>query len=81
MATHTLKQQTEKVTQEVFDRLPALLTAFTVKTITGFNDLELKEAVDAKKIDAYQRPVRPGRKKSYCKYTKASVGRLVGFRI
>lgn len=79
MATHNLKQQTEAVTQEVFDRLPALLTAFQVKTVTGFDDRELADAVRDGQVVAYKRAVRRGCKKSYSKYTKVSVGRIVGF--
>lgn len=80
MSDH-LKQQTEAVTQEVFDRLPALLTAHQVKLITGFNDHELADAVMGKQIVAYKRPAKAPHKRSYSKYTKVSVGKLVGFTI
>jgi hypothetical protein len=76
-----LKLRAEKVTQEVFDLLPALLTAFQVKAVTGLDDKELAEAVKCGQIATYQRPPRPERKRSYNKYTKASVGKLVGFKI
>jgi hypothetical protein len=76
-----LKQQSVKVTQEMFDLLPALLTAHEVKTITGLDDRELKSAVVAKEIVAWQRTPRKGRKRAYSKYTKVSVGKLVGFRV
>lgn len=78
---HSLKQQPEKVTQEMFDRLPALLTAHTTKLVTGFDDHELRDAVDGGQIEAYKRPVRAGRKRAYSKYTKVSVGKLCGFRV
>jgi len=76
----SLKQQTVKVTQEVFDRLPALLMAHEVKMITGFDDRELKGAVEAGEIIAWKRAPRKGCKQAYSKYTKVSVGKLVGFR-
>jgi len=77
----TLKLQSEPVTQAMFDRLPALLTAYQVKLVTGYNDGELADAVADKRIAAVKRKPRAGRKKSYSKYTKISVGKLVGYTI
>ena len=75
-----LKQQSEPVTQERFDRLPALLTAYQVKLVTGLNDHELKAFVEEGTIAARRRPVRSGCKRAYAKYTKVSVGKLAGFK-
>lgn len=77
----TLKLQSEPVTQEMFDRLPALLTAYQVKVVTGVNDNELAALAHAGTIEARKRPVRAGHKRAYSKYTKVSVARWVGFRI
>ena len=76
----SLKLQTEPVTQDMFDRLPALLTAYQVKLVTGVNDNELAELVKARTIEARKRPVRNGCRRSYSKYTKASVARWIGFK-
>ncbi len=75
-----LKQQAEAVTQERFDRLPALLTAYQVKLVTGLSDHDLKAFVGDGVIEARRRPVRSGCQRAYAKYTKASVGRLAGYK-
>lgn len=76
-----LKLQSEAVNQEMFDRLPALLTAHQVKLVTGLNDHELAALVREKTIGARKGPVREGRKRAYSKYTKVSVGRWVGYTV
>ena len=73
------KQQAEAVTQERFDRLPALLTAYQVKLVTGLSDHDLKAFVGDGVIEARRAPVRSGCQRAYAKYTKASVGRLAGY--
>lgn len=75
-----LKLRNEPVTQESFDRMPALLTAYQVKLVTGWNDHELRAEVRAKRIRVWVRPVRNGCKRSYSKYMKVSVAKIVGFR-
>jgi hypothetical protein len=78
---NSLKLRPEKVTQEMFDRLPALLTAYQAKLITGLDDHELAGEVKAGRIETWQRPKpRVGCKRSYSKYTKASVGKIAGFK-
>jgi hypothetical protein len=57
-----------------------LLTAYQVKVVTGYNDVELADAVKDKQIATVKRKPRKGCKKSYSKYTKISVAKLVGFR-
>ena len=69
------------ITQETFDRLPALLTAWQVMEVTGWSYHELAAEVKAGTIEAWKRPVRQGHTRSYHKYTKVSVGRAVGFRV
>lgn len=76
-----LKLQNEPVTQAMFDRMPALMTAFQTKLVTGFDDRELADAVAAKRIKIWRRPVASGRKKSYNKYTKMSVAQVTGFTV
>ena len=76
-----LKLTTEPVTQERFDRLPALLTAYQVKLVSGLNDGELAALVRDGTIEARRRPVRPGCARAYAKYTKVSVGRWIGFKV
>lgn len=76
-----LKLQNEPVTQAMFDRMPALLTAFQVKLVTGFDDRELAEAVTSKRIGIYKRAVADGRKRSYNKYTKVSVAKVINYKI
>lgn len=76
-----LKQQSEAITQAKFNLLPALLTAFQVKLVTGFDSHELAAAVADGDVVVYRRKPRPGRKKSYSKYTKVSVARIVGFKV
>jgi hypothetical protein len=78
---NTLKLQAEPVTQAMFDRLPALLTAHQVKLVTGANDNDLADLVKEGKIEARKRPVRAGCKKAYSKYTKVSVARWTGFKV
>jgi len=77
----SLKLNSEPVTQEIFNRLPALLTAYQVKLVTGCNDNDLAEMVQDDTIVAKRRPVRKGCKRAYSKYTKASVAKWVGFTI
>lgn len=76
-----LRPENFKVTQDVFDRLPALLTAYQVKLVTGLNDHELADAVKDEQLKTYKRPKRKGCKRSYNKYYKTSVGKLVGFKV
>lgn len=76
-----LKLQAEPVTQERFDRMPALLSAWEVKTLSGINDHELAELVREGHIVARRGVVRMGRKRAYSKYTKVSVGRWCGFKV
>lgn len=77
-----LRLRAERVTQEVFDRLPALLSAFQVKLVTGWTDEDLAAEVAAGRVETWQRPSpRQGCRGSYRKYVKASVGRLIGFKL
>ena len=78
---NTLKLQSEEVTQEVFDRLPALLTAYQVKVVAGLNGHELAALAHAGTIEARRGPTRPGRRRAYNKYTKVSVGKWCGYKI
>ena len=77
---NALKLQAEPVTQAMFDRLPALLSAYQAKLVTGVNDNELAELVRTGTIEARKRPVRAGCQKAYSKYTKASVAKWCGFK-
>lgn len=79
--TAKLKLQTEPVTQAMFDRLPALLTAYQVKLVCGINDNELAALAKEGTIEARQRAVRTGRKRAYSKYTKVSVAKWTGFKV
>jgi len=76
-----LKLQTEPITQEMFNRLPALLSAYQTKLVTGWNDEELREARTTKQVETWKpsKP-RPGFKRRYCKYLKTSVAKIVGFK-
>lgn len=76
-----LKLQTEPVTQAMFDRLPALLTAWQVKLVTGISDNELADLSAAGVIEARRRPVRAGCQRAYAKYTKMSVGKYSGLKM
>ena len=77
-----LKLQNEPVTQEMFDRLPALLTTYQTKLVTGFNDEELREARTTGQIKTWQ-PSRPrkGCRRRYLKDLKTSVGKIVGLKV
>jgi len=68
------------ITQDLFVRMPALLTAFQVKMVTGLDDHELATEVKAGRLVKWEPAPRNGRKRSYGKYTKMSVGVLVGFK-
>jgi hypothetical protein len=68
------------VNQAWFDRLPALLSPYQATLVTGMDRRALVVAAQAGKLEVYERPVQPGRRRSYRKYTKASVGKLVGFQ-
>jgi hypothetical protein len=84
-----LRQANEPVTQATFDRLPLLLRASEVKWATGWTDAELAAEVQSGRVQAVanaRRNTRRNRqgkvvkcKTNYCKYTKLSVARVLGF--
>jgi hypothetical protein len=81
-STSTLKLQSEPITQEMFGRLPALLSAYEVKLVTGWNDEELKTARDTRQLETWKpKQPRPGCKQRYCKYLKTSVAKITGFKV
>jgi len=77
-----LRPEGTRITQELFDRLPALLTAYQVKMVTGLDTAELRAEVDAGRIVTWQRSKpRKGCTASYRKYTKVSVAKVAGFKV
>lgn len=66
----------EKITQEVFDRLPWLLKPADFMRITGLSEKELAAMRRDKEIAAY---CRPGGK--YHKYYKRDAARIAGFKL
>ena len=81
MATK-LKLQNEAVTQEMFDRLPALLTTYQTKLVTGFNDEELREARQSGQIKTWKlNKPRAGCRRRYLKDLKTSVAKIVGLKV
>jgi hypothetical protein len=69
----------ERITQDIFDRLPGLLSACQVRQLTGWSNHELAREVQAGRVQAHEAPVRRGCKRSYRKYLKRSVAAVVGF--
>lgn len=75
-----LKLQGEKVTQEVFDRLPALLTSFQVRLVTGWDKRDIAAERKAGRLEVYQKRDGAGKAQGYRKYLKVSVAKLIGMK-
>jgi hypothetical protein len=80
MSTRKLPYRNERITQERFDLLPALLTAWQVKAVTGWQDKELYAAVESGAVKVWQPAAREGRQRAYRKFLKVSVAEIVGFK-
>jgi hypothetical protein len=76
-----MKNNAEDVTQEMFDRLPGLLSPATMRLVTGLDDRDLKALHEVGTIDVFKLPARKGRKASRCKYYKRDAAKLMGFRL
>jgi hypothetical protein len=71
-----------RIDQAYFDRLPALLTPWQMRLVTGLNYRELRVLEDGKGIGVWRlNGVRKGRKRRYRKYYKRDAAKLTGFRV
>ncbi len=70
-----------KVNQEFFDRLPALLTPYQMRLVTGLEHRELVTLEQSQAVRVWRPPARKGHKATYRKYYKVDAARLTGFRI
>lgn len=70
-----------KVNQELFDRLPALLSPCLMRLITGLDWRELRDLESQARIRVWYKSPRKGRKGVYRKYYKTDAAALTGFRM
>ena len=70
-----------KVNQEFFDRLPALLTPYQMRLVTGLGTKELRALEEAQDVRVWRARPRTGCKQTYRKYYKTDAARLTGFRM
>lgn len=72
-----LRLRSQSVNQEMFNRLPALLTRFQFKLVTGLSDRDLDAMRTAGEISCYRR----GGKKGYHKYYKSDAAKIGRFTL
>lgn len=71
-----LKLRSDKVSQELFDRLPMLLSRYQFRFVTGLSDYQINELRKSGEIRAW----KPDHA-VYHKYYKSDAARLTGLKL